>query len=157
MRSSSSSDADDTETMFPTANEPSTPQSNPVLVPFQTSELSPPTSQDPPDQNGTGLPPEDLMDLSGGQDLLNANGMDEDVAARGVSPRDEEEVMQPGWAWTNKKARDECARAMEQVVDKNFNLRRSYTWEAVMGSGTDRVGVGEFGDPFDESETNGQS
>ncbi|KAA6410840.1 MAG: hypothetical protein FRX48_05150 [Lasallia pustulata] len=136
MRSSSSSDADDTEIMFPTANDPPTPQSNPRLVPFPTSELSPPTSQDPPDQNGGGLPPEDLMDLSGGQDLLNRIGMDEDLVARGAGLKDED-MRQAGWAWNNKKARDEYARAMEQVVDKGFNLR-------------------EFGDPFDESETNGQ-
>lgn len=125
MRSSSSSDADDTETMFPTANDPPTPQNNPMLVPFQTSELSPPTSQDPPDQNGVSLPSEDPMDLSGGQDSLNRNGIDEDVVARGVGLT-EEEIRQPGWVWNNKKARDEYARAMDQVVDKSFNLRRLF-------------------------------
>lgn len=30
---------------------------------------------------------------------------------------------EPGYAWNNKKARDEYQRAMELVVDKNFNLR----------------------------------
>ncbi|KAI4134562.1 MAG: hypothetical protein LQ347_001407 [Umbilicaria vellea] len=133
MRTSSSSDADDTEAMFPTANDPPTPQNNPMLMPFQASELSPPTSQDPPDQNGVGLPPEDLMDLSEVHNLSNRNGMDEDVLARGVGLK-EEDISQPGWAWNNKKARDDYSRAMEQVVDKSFSLR-------------------EFGDPFDESET----
>lgn len=125
MRSSSSSDADDTETMFPEANDPPTPQNNPMLVPFQASELSPPTVQDPPDQNGVGVPSEDLMDLGEVQDLSSRNGMDEDVMARGVGLK-EEDMRQPGWTWNNKKARDEYARAMEQVVDKNFNLRTFY-------------------------------
>lgn len=65
------------------------------------------------------------MDLSEVQDLSNRNGMDEDVVARGVGLR-EEDMRQPGWAWNNKKARDEYARAMDQVVDKSFNLRRFY-------------------------------
>ena len=70
------------------------------------------------------------MDLSGGQDLLNRDGMDEDPVARGANLKDEE-MRQPGWAWNNKKARDEYGRAMEQVVDKSFNLRRFYMGEAV--------------------------
>lgn len=73
------------------------------------------------------------MDLSGGQDLLNRIGMDEDPVARGAGLKDED-MRQAGWAWNNKKARDEYARAMEQVVDKGFNLRKSCTWEAVMRS-----------------------
>ena len=128
MRSSSSSDADDTETMFPTANDPPNPHNNPMLAPFQTSELSPPTSQDPPDQNGGVVPSEDLMDLTGGQDLLNRNGMDEELVTRGGTLKDQE-MREPGWAWNNKKAREDCSRAMEQVVDKNFNLRRFYVFE----------------------------
>ena len=42
------------------------------------------------------------------------------------SPKDEEmgEMGQkePGWAWKNKKAQIDYYRAMEQVIDKGFNL-----------------------------------
>ena len=32
---------------------------------------------------------------------------------------------EPGYAWNNKKARDEYARSMDQVVDKGFNLSKN--------------------------------
>ena len=32
---------------------------------------------------------------------------------------------EPGFAWNNKKARDEYARSMEQVVDKGFSLSKN--------------------------------
>lgn len=70
------------------------------------------------------------MDLGEVQDLSSRNGMDEDVVARGVGLK-EEDMRQPGWMWNNKKASDEYARAMEQLVDKNFNLRTFYMQSVV--------------------------
>ncbi|KAL4881969.1 hypothetical protein BJY04DRAFT_187760 [Aspergillus karnatakaensis] len=51
----------------------------------------------------------------------------------GVGP----EGKQPGASWMNKRAEEEYQRAMEQVIDLDFNLD-------------------EFGDPFDDRDMNGK-
>ncbi len=137
MRVSSS---DDSDAMFPTANEPAPARSNAVL-----SEVlaSPPTSQDPPDQAGAGFQ-EDMMDFTESANAnIGGNGFDqhstpaEVAGSTGGSRKPQmkmgslgrgwemEKEKEPGYAWNNKKARDDYHRAMEQVVDKNFNLSKS--------------------------------
>ncbi|MCJ1388616.1 hypothetical protein MMC18_001463 [Xylographa bjoerkii] len=84
------------------------------------------------------VPQEDLMDVSEQQlgELPNA-GLGNVRGGPSNEERKEAE-KEPGWPWKNKKAMDDYQRAMDQVLDKNFNLR-------------------EFGDLFDESNTNGSS
>ncbi|KAL4867019.1 hypothetical protein BDV12DRAFT_187006 [Aspergillus spectabilis] len=51
--------------------------------------------------------------------------------AEGAAP----EAQQPGASWMNKRAEEEYQRAMEFVIDQDFNLD-------------------EFGDPFDDRDMN---
>ncbi|MCJ1364097.1 hypothetical protein MMC16_003206 [Acarospora aff. strigata] len=132
MHSSQSSVEDETETMFPTANDPPTPITNPHLDQAFASELSPPTSQDPPDPHN-GRPTEhDMMDYTSGLQNGNSRERGEQSSTREAARR-ADMAHEPGAAWNNPRAQEEYARAMENVVDKNFSLR-------------------EFGDPFDEGD-----
>jgi len=135
-----SSDSDNgSDSMFPSANDPPTPQnlSASALAQLRSSQISPPNSQDPFNVNGN-LPQEDLMDMSEHQlgEVSNAGLVNVKGDLSNEEQRDQEK--EPGWSWKNKKAIDDYQRAMEQVLDKSFNLR-------------------EFGDLFDESDTNGSS
>lgn len=132
----SSSDEDEVDTLFPTANDPTDPQDQPRASTFM-SELSPPASQDPPNDPGwTDYQPDD-MDVT-----ESHGGPGSDVFQKHVDPadvfgssgqvqsslKDDFEIRgdaehAPGYAWTNKKAREEYQRALEQVVDRGFSLR----------------------------------
>ncbi|MCJ1248422.1 hypothetical protein MMC30_005640 [Trapelia coarctata] len=147
MLSSSSASS---EAMFPSANDPPTPQNihaNNALpktenagtyaTPYAEhpahpgSELSPPDSQD----HNAPVRMGDLMETEH-TSVGEAGGMEtRPEVARG---REVEEQNEPGWGWKNKKAQDEWGRAMEMVVDRGFSLR-------------------EFGDLFDEREANGET
>ena len=120
MRSSSSSD--DSDAMFPAANEPPTTQTNSVFTQLRQADLSPPSSQDPPDLAGAASV-EDAMDITEGVDL--AGGNDRGQAALTGEPMEHERELEkePGYAWKNVKAREEYQRAMDSVVDKHFSLR----------------------------------
>ncbi|MCJ1420888.1 hypothetical protein MMC32_007247 [Xylographa parallela] len=133
----SSDSGNESDSMFPSASDPPTPQnpSTNTLENLRSSQLSPPNSQDPfaMDRN---IVQEDLMDMSE-QQLGEQSSAGLGTLRGGPSNEEQKEAeKEPGWAWKNKKAMDEYQRAMEQVLDKNFNLR-------------------EFGDLFDESNTNG--
>ena len=56
--------------------------------------------------------PSDSVAKSGGQ-----------MTTRGASTVDREQEQLPGYAWKNSKAMDEYHRALDQIVDKGFNLR----------------------------------
>ncbi|MCJ1384268.1 hypothetical protein MMC17_007384 [Xylographa soralifera] len=135
----SSDSGNESDSMFPSASDPPTPQnlSTNTLEHLRSSQLSPPNSQDPFNMNRN-VTQEDLMDMSEQQlGEMSSTGLGN---TRG-GPSNEEQKdaeKEPGWAWKNKKAMDDYQRAMDQVLDKNFNLR-------------------EFGDLFDESNTNGSS
>lgn len=47
------------------------------------------------------------------------------TALQDDATRGEDVELEPGYAWSNKKAREEYDRAMEHVVDKTFSLRKS--------------------------------
>ena len=160
MRASSSDE--DSDAMFPTANEPAPAGPDPTLP---EPLASPPTSQDPPDPIDTGVQ-EDVMDFAESANAnIGGNGFDHPrpgtagSAGGALKPQAKmtglgrgwelEKEKEPGYAWNNNKARDEYHRAMEQVVDKNFNLSK------ISKSPQNRFKVNagfteDFGDPFEE-------
>ena len=65
------------------------------------------------------------------------------------------EADMPGASWMNKRAEEEYHRALECVVDKDFNLRTLSVFFRLGPLGTKRRiwrCLGEFGDPFDETD-----
>ena len=121
MHSSLSSE-DETETKFPTAHDPPTPTTNPHLNQAFSSELSPPSSQDPPPCHHGALAEDDMMDYTPGQQNGNAVAVGEQAVTR-ESSRKMEMGDKPGAAWNNPRAQEEYGRAMDNVVDQHFNLR----------------------------------
>lgn len=133
---SSSSDEDEADALFPAANDPPDAQDQPRASTF-VSELSPPASQDPPDDpEWTGFQADD-MDVTDSHGAPSGDGLQSHLNTAEVfgssgqvqSPlKDDYEITgdaenAPGYAWTNKKAKEEYQRALEQVVDRSFNLR----------------------------------
>lgn len=160
MRASSSDE--DSDTMFPTANEPAPAGPDPAL---SEPLASPPTSQDPPDPIGVSSQA-DVMDFTesananiggngfdhpGSGTAGSAGGIQKPQAKMGGFGGEWEmaKEKEPGYAWTNKKARDEYHRAMEQVVDKSFNLSKTFKTPH-SGAKTYADVTEDFGDPFDE-------
>jgi hypothetical protein len=147
---------DESETLFPSANDP------PLEENTFPIDLSPPTSQDPPDQtdwvgirddNMDSIMPQRAPAMTRANDVKECkaahepNGsaahtfLKEDYEPSGVE-------HEPGYAWANTKAVEEHRRALEQVTDRNFNLSESQVYPnlraKLMGS------IGEFGDLFDD-------
>ncbi|PYH99071.1 hypothetical protein BO71DRAFT_314936, partial [Aspergillus ellipticus CBS 707.79] len=92
-----------------------------VRPPFGGSELSPPGSQT---QTTT---------LDGqGKSFGSGAFIDSPLATQMQQPSLDQQAA-PGASWTSKRAKEEEQRAMEYVVDQDFNLN-------------------EFGDPFDERD-----
>ncbi|KAL2839954.1 hypothetical protein BJY01DRAFT_22629 [Aspergillus pseudoustus] len=79
--------------------------------------------------------------FAGASELSPPGSQPQDTSARGdfgsIIPNSESGTadvsQQPGASWMNKRAEEEFQRAMEYVVDQDFNLD-------------------EFGDPFDERD-----
>lgn len=133
-----SSEEDESETLFPSANDPPQGEDMASSTIFPT-ELSPPTSQDPPDptewegfqDENLDLIPHDAPSMARSKDGeersgaiygLNGNSshtiLTEDYEPGGVE-------NEPGYAWRNAKATEEYTKAMEQVTDRSFNLSKS--------------------------------
>ena len=131
----SSSDEDESETLFPSANDP--PLGEDMNI-FPT-ELSPPASQDPPDSTEwEGFQDEnlDLMRQDAPTMARSKGGDERNRAIHGLngnsshthSKEDYEPSgaeHEPGYAWRNAKAMEEYQKAMEQVTDKSFSLSQS--------------------------------
>ena len=124
----SSPSEDGSDALFPSADDPTTPQNNDVLAQLRQAELSPPSSQDPPGQNGA-APMDDLMDVAEVQEIESGNGGGVPLGMGSSPALDRDAEKEPGYAWKNAKAREEFHRSMEQVMDKSFNLRMSITQE----------------------------
>lgn len=122
----SSSDEDESEALFPSDSIPQ--KQNPTSSTF-TSELSPPASQDAPEESGF---QDEEMDLTGSHDAatLNKWGGGPKNALNTTVRKDEDETkgeeQEPGYAWNNQKAKDDFHRAWDQVTDKNFSLRENH-------------------------------
>ncbi|PYI12473.1 hypothetical protein BO78DRAFT_392320 [Aspergillus sclerotiicarbonarius CBS 121057] len=86
--------------------------------PFGGSELSPPGSQP-------------HASTLGGQGKSFPPGLIDSPLATQTQQADQQTA--PGASWMNKRAEEEYQRAMEYVIDQDFNLD-------------------EFGDPFDERD-----
>ncbi|KAL9104952.1 MAG: hypothetical protein Q9187_008841 [Circinaria calcarea] len=123
------------DALFPAADDPPTPQNNDILAQLRQAELSPPSSQDPPGQNGA-FPPDDMMDVAEVQEIEDSNEGGDSVGIGGSVALDKDAEKEPGYAWKNAKAREDYHRSMEQVLDKGFTLR-------------------EFGDPFEVKKPQG--
>ena len=118
---SSSSEENDSDAMFP--NEQQQTRSLPSSGLYQGSELSPPHSQDPPGSDAIGFGNDDAMDLTTGAAQGTSAFADQFAIANLVSNGDAQK-NEPGWAWKNKKARDEYSRALDMLIDKNFSLSK---------------------------------
>lgn len=133
---SSSSDGDESEPLFPSANDPTNAHNQPQATTF-IPELSPPTSQDHPDENGWSGLQDDDMDITENYGSpadgklpkhVNPGDLSLNVAPSQPPAKEDYETREdaenePGYAWKNPKAKEEYSRAMEQVVDKDFSLR----------------------------------
>ncbi|GAQ33957.1 hypothetical protein ABZX51_002998 [Aspergillus tubingensis] len=127
MASSPESSHGLSEDSHPGTRTPTNKLTNPRPPPFGGSELSPPGSQT---QTAT-------LNTQG-QMAFNQSLIDSPLATQTTQQvqQQQQQAQQmdaPGAAWMNKRAEEEYQRAMEYVVDHDFNLD-------------------EFGDPFDERD-----
>lgn len=131
--------------MFPAAENPLQGDDFAKTRPADIGELSPPASQDAPDQNSlqqTGDPMDISTNTAQPSHLATQNG---NLPSQRGEPK-----KAPGAAWNNRKARDDYTRALDSVVDKRFSLSRpSFIWGSSVQS-TD-PGAEEYGDPFAEA------
>ena len=118
MRSSSSSD-NESEAMFPSANDPPASQNDTTLAQSRQAGLSPPSSQDPPHLNGTSM---DMMEVIESEDLPSGEASNVQSAATRAHDEGQEAEKEPGYAWSNPRAREEFARAMDSMLDKDFSI-----------------------------------
>lgn len=122
---SSSDEEDESEALFPSDSLPQ--KQNPTSSTF-TSELSPPASQDAPDESSF---QDEEMDLTGSHDVATLKKWvgGPTNSLNSIVGKDEDEMkgeeQEPGYAWNNQKAKDDFHRAWDQVTDKNFSLRES--------------------------------
>ncbi|KAK1149430.1 hypothetical protein N8T08_006653 [Aspergillus melleus] len=86
-----------------------------------------------PTRNIPNPPVGGLSELSPPGSQTQTTSSNLDSAAPGTTSGSTAPEDQPGAKWLNKRAEEEYQRAMELVVDKDFNLN-------------------EFGDPFDERD-----
>ncbi len=135
MQSSPDPEIFDDHEMFPGEDRPTTPSNRSQGIFSQAvSELSPPNSQGQTTSTRAEAPPSGQYSATMSSDL-NSNGKRTLTGARrsfmstsfGESRQNGhsasagfewEQSQEPGWAWKNKKAQDEYARAMEQIIDK---------------------------------------
>ena len=90
------------------------------------------------------MPYGDAMDFMPSPQIGSAGGgaIDGGVEARnGPYSGSRGEEKPPGSAWNNKKAHDDCRRAMDGLLDDKFSLRKSFwlaLWEWLI-AGSDKV------------------
>ena len=118
-----SSQGEGSDAMFPAAND--APALSNLHAPTSNQqaagELSPPYSQDQPDANG-----DEAMDVTGGEPAWDMSGQTIN-AGNGSGGRSEfaksaEAQHLPGQSWDNPKARDECQKLWNGLLDKKFSL-----------------------------------
>ncbi|KAL8998018.1 MAG: hypothetical protein Q9169_002858 [Polycauliona sp. 2 TL-2023] len=170
MQSSSSESSEDemnnTTNIFPGAEEPlqystftmapldSTQSEN--WLQQQRAELSPPTSQDPilpdpPDFRDAGIGTLDTSGNSGEASKLSINDILQGGESGSASKKDLSVAeREPGASWNNPKHRMEEERVKEQLLDRNFSLRKDL-YSHYQRSTTDHV-IGEFGDLYNEKD-----
>lgn len=158
-----SSDEDESETLFPSANDPPLGENMASSTIFPT-ELSPPTSQDPPDPtewegyqdgNSDSIPPDaPSMERSKAAEgrsgeIYGLNGDSSHIPFKESHEHSGAE-NEPGYAWRNPKAVEEYHKAMEQVTDRGFSLSERPSLHVIDLELKLMVSTEEFGDPFDE-------
>ncbi|KAI9844408.1 MAG: hypothetical protein M1837_005609 [Sclerophora amabilis] len=139
---SSSPDVDSEEVMFPTstsANNTYNLATPAGLAKPPTSELSPPENQHNSFFGGGGTSATGAVNTNEGMDLNSSHllttgaGPEGRAGGKGKQRVKGEDENEPGYAWSNRRAVEEHARALDALVDPKWNLH-------------------EFGDPFDESD-----
>jgi len=61
-----------------------------------------------------------MSDAINGHAANDAAFRDTTASAESAEPSDNVKSREPGWAWSNKQAQEEYARAYETAVDKDF-------------------------------------
>ena len=118
----SSSSDNDSEAMFPSANHQTQAPGSDSLP--DTSELSPPLSQETVIPNDV-APQRDIDPMEIGQGQAHrGNAAGEPRIVNNVFFKDSGRTVELGHAWKNRKAREEYSRALDQVLDKSFNLSK---------------------------------
>ena len=144
----SSSSDNDSDAMFPSANHQTHAPGSDSLP--DISELSPPLSQENVNPNDV-APQRDIDPMEIGQAQAHrGNAAGEPRIVNNAFFKDFGRTVELGHAWTNRKAREEYSRALDQVLDKSFNLSK------LCGQPRSRGPVDwsleNFGDPFDEAD-----
>ena len=150
-----SSQGEGSDAMFPAANEAPAPPNvhAPIADQQAAGELSPPYSQDQPDAND-----DEAMDLTGAEPAWDASTQNINTASDGNAGKSEfarsaEAQHQPGASWDNPKAREECQRQWNALLDKNFSLsKKIFIITFVVPA---KLCAERFGDPFDEDQLQG--
>ncbi|KAL8823376.1 MAG: hypothetical protein Q9191_005913 [Dirinaria sp. TL-2023a] len=132
-----SASSDNDSDMFPTADHPIEGRTLGGSRLAETANLSPPLSQNTPSQNDQFPQMDEAMDTSGGPTPPRTSAL----SMENMASQDTEHKRIPGSTWKNRKAREDYAKAMDTVVDKNFSLR---------------LDVEEYGDPFAETAVDSQ-
>ena len=128
--------------MFPSDSGPVHDASLPS-VPF---EVSPPASQ-----RETSSPRAVLGGPGRSSDAMETAASTRDpLGGRANEARKKDEKDPPGWAWNNKRALEEYARAKDGMVDQKFSLRE-FPISVPCLHMPDGL-ADEFGDPFDEDD-----
>lgn len=132
-----SSDEDESETLFPSANNPPLGDGITSSSMFPT-ELSPPASQGPPDltewesvrDENLDIVPQDAPGMARSKDGEERSGATHGLNGSLSNTFFKEEYEpsavehEPGYAWKNAKATDDYSKATEQVTEKNFSLSK---------------------------------
>ena len=81
------------------------------------------------------------MDLTGGENV----SIGKTVGSGGPLEPHADPEQEPGHPWMNKKAKDEYKRALEQVLDKNFSLRKNGLHPGNIGNTADVIAQENLG------------
>jgi hypothetical protein len=118
--------------MFPDEalpNNPATPHNTSLNI--AANELSPPNSQSQPRDpaslalgvNSNGKRPLSTGLTQSATNILGGGGTHQDAETGYQWSRQED---QPGFEWKNTRAREEEARALDNIIDKGYMIKRNY-------------------------------
>lgn len=141
----SSPSDNESESLFPATNGGGVSIHGGADAPMETSELSPPLSQEAGSQ-----PNAESMDMGmGTAQSQGSNSIGNRMNVGNILSREPHGSDEPGYAWFNTKAKDDYNRAFAEILDKNFTLSMNTDCsnDPLADDGTEN-----FGDPFDEPQ-----
>lgn len=150
--------------MFPDEAQPATPRNAASYALDPSADLSPPNSQGPatlPREGSiaatiaSGVNANGKRPLSGGATTSASTGttgthQDADTGYQWSKLED-----QPGYEWKNTRAREEEARALDQIVDRGYQIKSEFSGPALARHWL--IVVDRYGDPLDASISAGKS